>query len=388
MDDEPLTLQGLQRALRGLRHQWEMEFVSTPREAMARMEREPFDVVMTDIRMEEMEGPEFLKWVMEHHPGTVRLVLSGNLDHSSALRCVGVSHQFIAKPCNPDFLKHVLIQTSTLGDALANQAVAEFAAGIDHLPALPPLYRDVCARLEDGDAGPEELGRLVEKDPGMASAILKVVNSSYFGLRKKVVGIPDAVMHLGTEALKGLLLQTGLFQGLGRFESTPFNVNHMWAHTIHVAQTARQLSVLAGAPREVQEAAFTGGLLHDAGILVMGSRFPEEYQRVSALIQDEGLLLSSAEYEVFGVSHGEVGAYLLSMWGLPDEVIRPVVWHHLPNFESSRIFTPTVAVHLADSFSGGHAYHALFGTAKMDELYLDSIGLGEMARRWSDTFGR
>jgi HD-like signal output (HDOD) protein len=221
----------------------------------------------------------------------------------------------------------------------------------------------------------------------MTSAILKVANSSYFGLRRKVVSATDAAVCLGSEALKGLILQAGLFQGLGRFESTSFNVHHLWAHTTQVARMARKIAVLAGAPSRVQDACFTGGLLHDAGILVMGTRFPEEYQKVSELVRKEKIMLTNAEHEIFGVSHGEVGAYLFCLWGLPEEIIRPVAWHHVPNFEASLGFSPTVAVHLADAFAGGRGYHLVFGTAKVDSLYLESIGLGSAAAQWRETLG-
>ena len=368
-----------------MRNDWDMVFLTSARDALEKMRLEPFDVVLTELRMAEMDAPEFLRQVMAEHPGTVRLVLSGHGDETLISRCAGVSHQFIAKPCDPEFLKFIVNQTGTLGDSLVNQAVVKFAAGIDHLPALPPLYRDLCSKLEADFVSTEELGRIIEKDPGMTSAILKVANSSYFGLRRKVVSATDAALCLGSETLKGLILQAGLFEGLGRFESTSFNVHHLWAHTTQVARTARKIAVLAGAPGRVQDACFTGGLLHDAGILVMGTRFPEEYQKVSELIRKEKIMLASAEHEIFGVSHGEVGAYLLGLWGLPEEIIRPVAWHHVPNFEASRGFSPTVAVHLADAFAGGRGYHLVFGTAKVDDLYLESIGLGSTSAQWRET---
>ncbi len=382
VDDDPNTLAGLQRVLRPLRMEWDMVFLESPHEALERMNQESFQIVMTDLTMRGMDGPDFLRRVKEAHPGIVRLVLSGASDEERMVRCLGVSHQFIAKPCDPEFLKSVIIHSGTLTENFTNEAVSAFVAGIAHLPALPALYQKVCAMCESDGATPENLAKLIERDPGMTSTILRVVNSPYFGRPRKVVSMIEAIFSMGTESIKALILHAGLFREVGPFESTPFNVKHLWAHSVQVAAAARKIAVVEGASASVQDCSFTGGLLHDVGILLLASRFPEEYQRVDRCIQEQGITLSVAEHEVFGVTHGDVGAYLLGLWALPQEVIRPVAWHHVPNFECAQGFTPTVAVHGADVLAGNEGHHPVFGTSNLDELYLKAIGLGASPARW------
>src|ERR1035438_6014733 len=223
VDDDPNTLEGLQRVLRTLRMEWDMVFLESPREALERMDQEPFQIVMTDLTMRGMDGPDFLRQVKEAHPGTVRLVLSGISDEQRMVRCLGVSHQFIAKPCDPEFLKSVIIHSGTLSENFTNEEVSAFVGGIAHLPALPALYQKVCAMCEGDGATPENLGKLVERDPGMTSSILRVVNSPYFGRPRTVVSVAEAVFIMGTESIKALILHAGLFREVGPFESTPFH---------------------------------------------------------------------------------------------------------------------------------------------------------------------
>jgi len=334
--------------------------------------------------MGEMDGPEFLALVKLAHPETVRLILSGTSVEEGMMRCLGVCHQFIAKPCDPGFLKSVIVHAGTLAEGFTNRAVAGFVAGIDHLPPVPALYKEVCSLLESDGATPEKLAKVIGRDPGMASIILRVVNSPYFGRPRDLVNLKEAVLFLGTESIKGLIFQTGLFREVGEFEHTSFNVQHLWEHSIRVAAAALKIAELEAAPAPVKDCCFTGGLLHDVGILLLASRFPKEYERVNRHIQDDGLPLVTAEHEVFGVTHGEVGAYLLGLWGLPQEIIRPVAWHHVPNFGLSQSFCPTVAVHAADVLAGKRGLHAIFGTAVLDNLYLKAIGLGERPVHWME----
>jgi YesN/AraC family two-component response regulator len=105
VDDEPLVLTGLQRMLRGMREEWEMEFVACGTDALTRMAAVPFDVVVTDMRMPGMNGAELLDEVMRLHPKTIRIVLSGHADKDLILKCVYSTHQYLSKPCDSQIIK-------------------------------------------------------------------------------------------------------------------------------------------------------------------------------------------------------------------------------------------------------------------------------------------
>ena len=105
VDDEPLVLQGLQRSLRSLRNEWDMSFLDNAPAALAFMAETPVAVIVSDMRMPVMNGDQLLGEVMKRHPKTVRLILSGHADQELIIQCVGSTHQFLSKPCDPEQLR-------------------------------------------------------------------------------------------------------------------------------------------------------------------------------------------------------------------------------------------------------------------------------------------
>ena len=116
VDDEPNILDGLRRMLRSLRSEYDMYFAAGGREALELMAKDRFDVVISDMRMPGMDGAELFENIKEKYPHTIRIMLTGQADENSVLRTVGVVHQFLAKPCDPERLKTVLAQTGALQD--------------------------------------------------------------------------------------------------------------------------------------------------------------------------------------------------------------------------------------------------------------------------------
>src|SRR5580704_15475062 len=114
VDDEPLILQGLQRMLRGQRREWTMEFAENAEQALAQMEKAAFDVVVSDMRMPGMNGAQLLTEVMRLYPRTIRIILSGHADRDLILQCVGSTHQYLSKPCDPEALKSVIQRAASL----------------------------------------------------------------------------------------------------------------------------------------------------------------------------------------------------------------------------------------------------------------------------------
>src|SRR6202012_4878179 len=121
VDDEEFALRGLDRLLRSMREEWEMEFVNSGDKALARMTETPFDVVVSDMRMPGMNGAELLNEVMKRHPKTVRLILSGFADRDLILKCVGSTHQYLAKPCDGHELKMAVMRASALEESLESE---------------------------------------------------------------------------------------------------------------------------------------------------------------------------------------------------------------------------------------------------------------------------
>jgi putative nucleotidyltransferase with HDIG domain len=383
VDDEPMLLQGLQRLLRPFRMDWDMVFVESGQKALATLAEHPFDVIVSDMRMPGMNGAELLKEVKARYPAMVRIVLSGHADKELVSQCVGVAHQYISKPCDPDQLKAMIRNACILSGRLVDEEVRRVIGGIDSLPSVPELYLELKAALEEEDVDPRKLGAIIQKDIGMTAKILKLVNSSFFGLRRVISDAQEAVSYLGIDTIKTLVLSNSVFEQAKLLKTKHFNISDLWHHSMTVAAGAKAIAQAEGLNRVATEEAFVGGILHDVGVLILATNFPDAYDKVASLVIAEKLLIPTAEQEYFGVTHAEVGAYLLGLWGLPAPILNIVSLHHRAHLQDEDQVTPLIAVHAADVLCGIEVGHPLFETGRLDQAAIERAGLWNHRDAWA-----
>ena len=153
--------------LRGMRQEWEMQFAGSGREALDYLSKEPFDVVVSDMRMPGMDGAQLLAEVMKRYPQVMRIVLSGHSDPEKILNSVRVAHQYLAKPCDPETLKSVVIRAFSLRDLLADEALKCMISKMESLPSLPSLHAEIMEELRSPNATMQKIGNIISKDLGM-----------------------------------------------------------------------------------------------------------------------------------------------------------------------------------------------------------------------------
>lgn len=382
VDDDARALKGLDALLDPLRRQWEVAFADSGVKALEQFAQAPFDVVVADLRMPGMSGSEMLQEIMARYPSTTRLLLAGAADRTLAAESLGVAHQFLIKPLDFAFFQSLLEFTTTLGGRVGNTHVRELVARIGQLPAVPEIYREIIRLMDSETASNERLGAVIGKDMAMTAMTLKLANSAMFSHREPVSSPAEAVSYLGIDLLKALVLAHGLFGQVGAFRIPTFSIQHLWAHSLAVASGAQRIAETEGCGADRSAAFFTAGLLHDVGILILASRFPDDYVKVLDTTRRGGGDLESAEHHVFGATHGEVGAYLLGLWGLPAETIFAAAHHHQPRRQAETRFSPTLAVHVADAVHGTQTEHPIFATAHIDESYLAALDLASHLEAW------
>ena len=181
MDDEPNVLHGLQRMLRPMRAQWQMDFVER-RHRGARLHRtHPVDVVVTDMRMPGMDGVALLERLVEQHPRIVRIVLSGHAERESLMRGAAVAHQYLSKPCEPDVLRTKLTQAFGLSALLADARLNEVASRLKTLPALATAYDEALMELDSPARRSAAVAAVIERDLGMTANVLQLANATCSG---------------------------------------------------------------------------------------------------------------------------------------------------------------------------------------------------------------
>jgi len=216
----------------------------------------------------------------------------------------------------------------------------------------------------------------------MTAKILKMVNSAFFGLRCTIDTPHEAVAYLGIETVKTLVLADGIFGESAHLETRLFSLEDLWHHSMTVATCAKAIAIAELASPAIQEVAFVGGILHDVGVLLLATSFPEGYDRVVEAVRLEQLELPVAEQREFGVSHAVMGAYLLGLWGLPAHILEIVSAHHQPSFTAYGGFNALLAVHAADVLSGRQCRHPLFKSGQLDALLIEKTGLGTRLPIW------
>jgi putative nucleotidyltransferase with HDIG domain len=377
VDDEPMLLQGLQRSLRPMRRDWEMEFIDNGIDALAALERSPFDVIITDMRMPNMDGAQLLEQVKVRFPRTVRFVLSGQSSREVVLRSIAPAHQYLSKPCDIDELKQKLSRALALQDLLHNPAIKEVVSQLHNVPSPPTLYLQITAELQSPDISIGKIASTIAQDMGMAAKILQVINSAFFNVPQYVSSPAQAVSLLGVDNVRALVLSVHIFSALDSKLAGDLSV--LWKHSLSTANYAKAIAHCQSNDQKVAGEAFTAGLLHDIGVVVLASSFVQRYRNV---LQKATTPLATwkEEQEEFGCSHGEIGAYLLGLWGLPDPVVEAVAWHHQPSQANPHAFCPLVAVHVADRL---HYRMALPDREdELDRNLIDQLGLQNQIPVW------
>ncbi|TAJ16788.1 MAG: HDOD domain-containing protein [Planctomycetota bacterium] len=344
VDDEQPILDGLQNLLRKQRNEWQMVFALGSQRGLEELAKAPFDVVVSDMRMPGMDGAAFLARVRDLHPATARVVLSGHAEPQLLMRVIPVAHQFLSKPCDAALLKAVVERTCALQQHLGNAAIRTLVGKVDTLPSVPEIYQRLTAVLHAPGAGVPEVADVIEQDPAMSLKLLQLVNSAFFGLPLRIGTVRQAVGYLGTELIEGLVLTAHIFTSERSQGADALSYRRLQESSLLTAKLARSFL----GKRPCAGDAFTAGLLRDIGSAVLLRCLPGEYEQIRALAAQRGVAPHVVEREVLGVTHAEIGAYLLGMWGLPFETMEIVCHHHTPSRAVGGKLEVLAAVHAAD----------------------------------------
>jgi putative nucleotidyltransferase with HDIG domain len=349
IDDDPNILEGLQRLLRPLRREWDMSFALGPRKATELFDKQPFDVVVSDMRMPEMSGADLLALIRESHPSVARIILSGHSQMESAVRSAGIAHQFLAKPCDAETLRKTMTRVLALRSVLRDEKLARLVAGIGSLPSLPASYAAINNELSAEEPSLPRVAQIISEDLAMSAKVLQLVNSAFFGLARRVETIQQAVTLLGTDIIRSLVLSNAAFSEFHP-ATKDFDGERLWKHSVAVGAAAAAVAKSERMDRATVGEALQAGILHDIGQLILATHLPDAFDAAVKAAASRNIPLFEAEREVIGATHAEIGAYLLGLWGLPDNTVEAVAFHHQPTAVALTKFAPLVAVHAVDAF--------------------------------------
>jgi putative nucleotidyltransferase with HDIG domain len=252
-------------------------------------------------------------------------------------------------------------------------------------PTIPSLYVEVVNALQNPNATTADIGVLIARDMAMTTKLVQVLNSAYFGLPRTITDPTEAVGILGFETIKSLIMTVKLLSQYDKVKPVYFSIDNIWRHSTSVARTSKIMALLETGDTDCSSIAYTAGLMHDLGKVILAANFDDQYHGAHALARKQQIPLWVIEKDIFGATHGEIGAYMLALWGMPAEVVKVAALHHHPLRAGDKTFTALTAVHVANALEyEGNPDGEGLPAPVVDAAYLQQLGLEDRLEFWRD----
>jgi len=367
VDDEKAILKSLERLFLG--QNFKLYFAQDGKQALKIMYENDIEMVISDMRMPKMNGHQLLQEIQMLYPNSIRIILSGYSDEKECYKAVldGSAKIYLLKPWEPLQLLDVIPHLFEFKDMLASKNVLNVIDKIDQLPAVTGIYTQLC-RLVENEASTAEIAAVIEEDPAISAKILQLINSAFYN--KKIGSVKQAVIYLGLNVIKNLVLSTSMFNSVAANSSPYFN--RLFTQQAILTNRILEFAYKAFYKKKLPENYMTAGLLHDIGLVIMQQHFSHKYKDVFKDCSEERPFYV-AENEMFAVNHQEIGGYLLEWWGIPYPIVESSLYHHDPLGGSTVNRDLVCAVHLADFYAWSYLGKNEF--VKLDQRVFQVIGV-------------
>ncbi|MEA3208858.1 MAG: hypothetical protein QOE70_1915 [Chthoniobacter sp.] len=289
-----------------------------------------------------------------------------------------ISHPVLQRTQSREVLSDTLQTLFALADWRRNQSLSDVYICIRILPALPSLYSQITAALQSGDFSLEAIADLVAKEPAVGAKLLQFVNSPLFSLNQKVTSIAEATVFFGLDRLRALVLSTSMFAQFDASKCRSFSLEQFISNSDQIAMWASAIAVGETGDKQLGEMAFTGGLLHNFGVLLLAANLPESYDQILRIAKDQRISIARVEREAYQISHADLAGYILASWGLPFAIVNAVGFYDLPSRSEDTSFSSLTAVHAAtviDTF-------ARTGVLDFDRGYIERLNFSAKLEEW------
>jgi putative nucleotidyltransferase with HDIG domain len=224
--------------------------------------------------------------------------------------------------------------------SIDKQGVRKRVEALRSVPTLPGVFEKISRMMDSSETATEAVANIISSDQALSAKVLRVVNSALYGFPGRISNVTHALIILGFDVVKGLVLSTSVFDMM-----LAKGFHGLWKHSLGCAVVAGIISRKTNDPNP--EEVSIGGLLHDLGKVIIAIELPEESTQIDQVVEEEQIPTYQAEDKVLGFSHAHVGHWLSQKWNLPNNLADPIRYHHNPNLSKSAQ-KPTAIVHVAD----------------------------------------
>jgi HD-like signal output (HDOD) protein len=250
-------------------------------------------------------------------------------------------------------------------------------SSIGTLPSIPHVITEVSSLLDNDRTSAADLCKIISRDQGIVTKILSVANSPLYGLPRRVSTIEFAVVIIGFEHIKNILVALSLVDAF-KSKNTPYwNQNAYWNHSLLTATAAKRIADDLRYPKSGE--VFTAGLLHDLGLIVYQRYLTIEYNKILQIVNDEQMRHINAEEKIMGFTHQDIAEYLLEKWNFPPYISEAILYHHQPSLAPERKVLASL-IHLADYMTQrlGIGNFDWDNNYAFDENIIDILGFGNL----------
>ncbi|MFA7227826.1 MAG: HDOD domain-containing protein [Melioribacteraceae bacterium] len=246
---------------------------------------------------------------------------------------------------------------------------------IGNLPSLPQVITEVSMMLDDERTNANDLCKVISRDQGIVAKLLAVANSPLYGLPRRVSTIEFAVIIIGFEHIKNILVALSLVEAFKTRNTSDWNQNNYWTHSLLTATAAKRIADDLRYPKSGE--VFTAGLLHDLGLAVLQRFLNADFKKIIELKEKEQIPFLAAEETILGFTHQDIGEFLLEKWNFPPYINEAVLFHHNPSVaEKGHVLSSLI--HLADYMTQKLAIGSFEwdNNFELDENIIDILGFG------------
>lgn len=345
VDDERQILKSINRMF--IDSDYKIHLAGSGEEALEILAENSVDIIVSDMKMPEMDGYELLKRVKNLYPAITRIILSGYSDEDIIYKAIhsNIVKMYMFKPWKGDELKDTICEIFKTQEILSSKKILTTINTIENLPTLPDTYIKLNNAIEN-NLDIDEITKIIENDQAISIDILHIVNSAFYGIR--TASIKTALMHLGLGNIKNIILVSGICNDCNYIGS---DKETFWKHSSLCNRLfVKMYKTLLN--KKLPENFSSAGLLHDIGKIIISQNYTEGYKKVVKLSNEKKEIQEyEIEKEVLGITHNELGAYLLNWWGIPQPVVEVALYHDEPSNGSDVNKELIYMVHLANFYS-------------------------------------
>jgi putative nucleotidyltransferase with HDIG domain len=339
------------------------------------LSQEEMDIVAIDMTMTECSYMDLLQNIKENYPHLVRILIAEEWSKELVVQTTDLVHLIIEKRFLSETLIDTIIRAQQMRSLLKNDYLTKLINSFDELPIMQNVYIELLHLLKSPNVPLKKISDIISQEFSLTAKILQVSNMSIFTHIGRINNIQQAVVFLGTNVIRAIILYLQVFNFENQNSEELKMIRQLERHCIKVAEFARKCAVYYQCANEIQDNTFTSSLLHDIGKLIIVTK-TDKWEDIERYALENNKSIVESEKAILGTTHAEIGAYLLNLWGFPQDVVNAIAFHHYPSNSKQNSLSPLSFVHISESFITGEQLDDENKILQLLDIdYLEKLGI-------------